>query len=54
MNALYSSLQFQMNTEKERAMYKEDLKQSLIWHSNLSYDDNFLETRSGMDHRGLV
>ena len=35
-------------------MYKEDLKQSLIWHSNLSYDDNFLETRSGMDHRGLV
>ena len=28
-----------MNTEKERVMYKEDLKQSLIWHSNLSYDD---------------
>ena len=28
-----------MNTEKERVMYKEELKQSLIWHSNLSYDD---------------
>ena len=37
-----------MNTEKERVMYKEDLQQSLIWHSNLSYDNNFLETRSGM------
>ena len=37
-----------MNTEKERVMYKEDLKQSLIWHSNLSYDNNFLETRWGM------
>ena len=35
-------------------MFKEDLKQSLSWHSNLSYEDNFLETRSGMDFRGLV
>ena len=42
-----------MNTEKERVMYKEGLKQSL-WDSNLSYDDNFLETTSGMDFRGLV
>ena len=34
--------------KKELCMYKEDLKQSLIWHSNLSYDNIFLETRSGM------
>ena len=35
-----------MNTEKERVINKEDLKQSLIWHSNLSYEQ-FLRDQVG-------